>query len=56
MGTYIEILTDDGNRHYTYNPDVEMIESLIVSDAIDELGIKENEVIAVAITDTPEIL
>lgn len=56
MGTYIEVLTVDGDRHYSYNPDEEMIESLIVADAIEDLGLQENEIVAVAITDNPEVL
>lgn len=56
MGQYIEILTADGERHYAYNPDETVIESLVIADVIADLGIDDDNVAVVAIADNPEVL
>ena len=51
---YIEILTTDGDRQYTYNPSEDTIDSLLIIDALNDLGISDDDVAVVSISDLPD--
>jgi len=51
---YIEILTTDGERHYTSNPSEDEIDALLITDALSDLGISDDAVVVVAISDLPD--
>lgn len=51
---YIEILDDDGRRHFEYvSQDVldEVVPTLLVCDFVDSLGINQDSVVVVSISE-----
>jgi len=50
---YIEVLTTDGERHYTYNSSEDEIDALVQIDALMDLGISEKDVAVISISELP---